>query len=888
MHTVLFLIDNSASMNQRCYLGTTLLDVAKGAVESFIKQRANRTDKYLLVTYDELPNGIKSGWKDCQNHGSILNRLKSITADGLTTVGQALKLSFDILSVNRHLSGIDTYGQGRSPFYLEPSMIVAITDGGKLSNRSSIFEELHLPMTNPLPGSELTKEPFRWDQRLFSLVLRLPANATQEPEQLGSVPSDTSPISLMCEVTGGRSYCVKTQKTLMQCIDSLIQKVQSGVVLHFEKDSANDKDVRKSNFSSVLGDGFGKQSPAYGAMNDYSKQSNETPLWHSLHRMIYVRPNAKSGLPVGHWPLPEAYCPDQNAPTLPPRTAHPTLRFKCDDVEPILLTNFPYDKYELEPSPLTQVLLEKKNSNYCWPVYVENSGKQSNVSHPCGYLKASTNLTCVNLFAMPYNYPVIIPLIDQLIKQKFKPSNEWRRMFDDYLKTVPPYYINPLRKSLKQIAAPNLILDTFNVGLSYSVTVYFKKLKEQTKVAADRFLVAGDMNNGSKGVSVQARYSSLSITQLPNFQKLLASLTGDDMVGTKVELNDFPGFCITKPDAKRRVLPRQFHNPFDIPRCRLLQQLRRMRLNFKQVVQSSFAKAVGSSVENSLRVRLQDREEIHNQPMSQMGNYQDYVKALPAPLREANPDVPKRLHTFGNPFKLAKEKGIMIDETEDYDGPSASPGSGKRKSSGDHGSSPSKRKKMSKGFFKYNMKKPDRFQRSPSPAPSSTVETKDSQPNTLLDAQKIVKATLPAKTDGICSSKDENKQDITNFADNTITPTTISSTSSAGSVTKNALVKASIADKPVSIALENQNEQIKVNIIKLIRKPGRYNNEVLSYLNQLSGTPAMKQKVMETLIAEALRFKRNQLLSLFQQYGDTLNRTSNLLASLEKCRSTNV
>ena len=58
MHTVLFLIDNSASMNQRCYLGTTLLDVAKGAVESFIKQRANRTDKYLLVTYDELPNGV--------------------------------------------------------------------------------------------------------------------------------------------------------------------------------------------------------------------------------------------------------------------------------------------------------------------------------------------------------------------------------------------------------------------------------------------------------------------------------------------------------------------------------------------------------------------------------------------------------------------------------------------------------------------------------------------------------------------------------------------------------------------------------------------------------------------------------------------------------------
>ena len=318
MHTVLFLIDNSSSMNQRCYLGTSLLDVAKGAVETFIKQRSNRTDKYLLVTFDEIPNGIKAGWKESQNHGVILNRLKSITADGLTTFGQALKLSFDILSVNRHFSGIDTYGQGRSPFYLEPSMIVAITDGGKLSNRSSVFNELHLPMTNPLPGSELTKEPFRWDQRLFSLVLRLPADATQEPEQLGSVPSDLSPISLMCEVTGGRSYCVRTHKTLLQCLDSLLQKVQSGVVLHFEKDNLIDKDStsRKSN---IVGD----------TKQPLSLNSGDVPSWHSLHRMIFVRPNAKSGLPIGHWPLPESYCPDHNAPTLPPPQCPSHFAFSC-------------------------------------------------------------------------------------------------------------------------------------------------------------------------------------------------------------------------------------------------------------------------------------------------------------------------------------------------------------------------------------------------------------------------------------------------------------------------------------------------------------------------------------------------------------------------------
>lgn len=65
--------------------------------------------------------------------------------------------------------------------------------------------QLHLPLNSPLPGSELTKEPFRWDQRLFALVLRLPGVASTEPEQLGSVPSDESAITQMCEVTGGTS-----------------------------------------------------------------------------------------------------------------------------------------------------------------------------------------------------------------------------------------------------------------------------------------------------------------------------------------------------------------------------------------------------------------------------------------------------------------------------------------------------------------------------------------------------------------------------------------------------------------------------------------------------------------------------------------------------------
>lgn len=51
----------------RTYIGgrTTLLDVAKSAVETFVKIRQrsidSRIDRYMLLTFEESPNNIKAG-----------------------------------------------------------------------------------------------------------------------------------------------------------------------------------------------------------------------------------------------------------------------------------------------------------------------------------------------------------------------------------------------------------------------------------------------------------------------------------------------------------------------------------------------------------------------------------------------------------------------------------------------------------------------------------------------------------------------------------------------------------------------------------------------------------------------------------------------------------
>ncbi|KAG5843630.1 hypothetical protein ANANG_G00152980 [Anguilla anguilla] len=634
--------DTSASMNQRTYLGTTYLDIAKGAVEIFMKLRArdpaSRGDRYMLVTFDEPPYGVKAGWKE--NHATFMSELKNLQASGLTTLGPALRSAFDLLNLNRLVSGIDNYGQGRNPFFLEPSVIITITDGSKLTHSSGVQEELHLPLNSPLPGSELTKEPFRWDQRLFALVLRLPgAAAAAESEQLGSVPTDESAITQMCEVTGGRSYCVRTQRMLNQCLESLVQKVLSGVVINFEKTGPD---------PPLLGeDGLvdpARPAPSFGPQP-----------WHSCHKLIYIRPNPKTGVPVGHWPIPESFWPDQNSPTLPPRTAHPVVRFSCVDCEPMVIDKLPFDKYELEPSPLTQYILERKSPHMCWQVFVSNSGKHSDLGQPFGYLKASTTLTCVNLFVMPYNYPVLLPLLDDLFKvHKLKPNVKWRQAFEVYLKSMPPYFLLPLKKALRMMGAPNLISDNMDCGLSYSVISYLKKLSQQAKMESDRLIVSvGKKPPQETGIKVKNHWSALSLAHRRDFKQLLQGITGEAPLRlADINFKEFSGFQIAL--LNKDLKPQAYRNAYDVSRRNLLDQLTRMRSNLLRTTQKL--------------IRGQDEDYLHSIPVAQMGNYQEYLKMMPSPLREIDPDQPKRLHTFGNPFKQDK-KGMMIDEADEFTPP---------------------------------------------------------------------------------------------------------------------------------------------------------------------------------------------------------------------------
>ncbi|XP_012300209.1 integrator complex subunit 6-like isoform X1 [Aotus nancymaae] len=875
MPILLFLVDTSASMNQRTDLGTSYLDIAKGAVELFLKLRArdpaSRGDRYMLVTYDEPPYCIKVGWKE--NHATFMSELKNLQASGLTTLGQALRSSFDLLNLNRLISGIDNYGQGRNPFFLEPSILITITDGNKLTSTAGVQEELHLPLNSPLPGSELTKEPFRWDQRLFALVLRLPGVASTEPEQLGSVPTDESAITQMCEVTGGRSYCVRTQRMLNQCLESLVQKVQSGVVINFEKTGPDPLPIGED------------------GLMDSSRPSNSFAAqpWHSCHKLIYVRPNSKTGVPVGHWPIPESFWPDQNLPSLPPRTSHPVVRFSCVDCEPMVIDKLPFDKYELEPSPLTQYILERKSPHTCWQVFVTSSGKYNELGYPFGYLKASTTLTCVNLFVMPYNYPVLLPLLDDLFKvHKLKPNLKWRQAFDSYLKTLPPYYLLPLKKALRMMGAPNLISDNLDCGLSYSVISYLKKLSQQTKLESERILASvGKKPPQETGIKVKNHSGGgMSLTHNKNFRKLLKEITGETALRlTELNTKEFAGFQVGL--LNKDLKPQTYRNAYDIPRRGLLDQLTRMRSNLLKTHKF----IVG-----------QDEDSLHSVPVAQMGNYQEYLKMLASPLREIDPDQPKRLHTFGNPFKQDK-KGMMIDEADEFvAGPQ-----NKVKRPGEPNSPMSSKRRRSMSLLL----------RKPQTPPTVTNHVGGKGPPSALwfpSYPNLIKPTL-VHTDATIihdghEEKMENGQtppdgflsksapsELINMTGDGMPPNQLDSLSDDfTSLSKDGLIQKPGSNtfvggaKNCNLSVDDQKEteastletmpntlqitpamaqginaDIKHQLMKEVRKFGRKYERIFILLEEVQGPLEMKKQFVEFTIKEAARFKRRVLIQYLEK-----------------------
>ncbi|CAI5988598.1 unnamed protein product [Closterium sp. NIES-65] len=177
---LVFVVDTSPSMGQRIANGLTLLDCAKSGVEHFHKV----VDRFPFTNF--------------------LRVLKAVKVGGLSSIGQSLRATFDLLHTQRLAADVDRWGMGRNLASVDPTVVMLLTDGThftsvRASSESSGVEEYAvnkstslalLPATNSTPlGGELASQPFRWDQHVLATILRIPSAKPEHLLRTGPLPA---------------------------------------------------------------------------------------------------------------------------------------------------------------------------------------------------------------------------------------------------------------------------------------------------------------------------------------------------------------------------------------------------------------------------------------------------------------------------------------------------------------------------------------------------------------------------------------------------------------------------------------------------------------------------------------------------------------------------
>ncbi|PAV81259.1 hypothetical protein WR25_08467 [Diploscapter pachys] len=696
MTIIVFVVDNSTSMGQKFYQGISLLDIAKSFIADMLKLRnrevtARGCDRFMLMSSDEYPFNVKSGWKE--NNATFNEQLKLLRPKGCCALPAAILNAFRFVNLTRTSTGIDNYGCGRFPHFIEPAVVIALTDS---SAAASLKEDFQLIFDGKQSnGSELTREAFRWDQRLYSVVFRLPSVIAKNIP-ITKVERDASAIEKISSSTGGRSFCVRMHKHINQCIENILTSMlRFGVTIRFD-------------------------SPALFGLPqlDESKLKLKRALENQFVTSLILRGIAGRP-PLVHWPIPEAFWPEKVDNVIPPRTAQPILLFNIEPAQSQVIADFPFDKYELEPSPVSEYILEHfgPQTNLCLQVFIKNSFKQEGTGKPFGYMKAASSGQSVNLFVMPYNYPVLIQLLDEFKVNNISMRNglqysHWKQRLDKYLDSVPPYYLGPLRKALARYKiSGGLLDDQSSTSQFYSGALlgYLNRIKIQGRDEYERsvqrvsaIIQESTINANSVMVRVAKRekvqpaknWRSHQAAQRPDYGKMFRNRFEREKEKERMREDEAKKRIVDPAETGPQSHPREkhqsmmmicnpsssysraqpsitssFRNPFSIPKETLSQHIMKLRANTSLLLRENHLPVLNGGLPGTV-MRLHTAEEIHNLPVARMGNFEEYIKGYEAlgmgPMREVEPK-PMRLHAFGNPFKTDK-KSMAIDEVSE--GPS--------------------------------------------------------------------------------------------------------------------------------------------------------------------------------------------------------------------------
>ncbi|KAJ8322587.1 hypothetical protein QVD99_000972 [Batrachochytrium dendrobatidis] len=614
-----FLVDTSVSMNTMFSDRLSVLEVAKAGVEHFFKwelrkpQRNN--NKYMLVTYQDFPAGFKSILTDDEK--VLLEATKTLKATDMSTAGPAMASIFDYLAAYRLRNKIDPPGVGRFPGGHESTLIFWFTDGSGYSGPAGVEDNINIPGSR-LSGLEYSVEPFRWEQRLYTIALM--------PE---SVPV-SSHLTAMSDVMGGKLWKISSSRHLLKCIENCLGAKQQ---------NATNQGIPPLHPISHI-EGVSVIMAPHPA--------NSTPKFNQEMLFIYANITASKWFPI-----PESYWPEsmlsKDILRLPRRKAHPTIMVLQRDEYHSIYDGFPVDRFSMEQTSLCQELL-KKRAGTCWTIFIENSHHQPGPGLPFGFLKVSGAGNSVNIYILPYNFPKLFKLLNDA--KNFRNGaipDIWTQAFILYMRSVPCYYHQPIRNALNHLNLWYLWPKNFAVPLVMSKIVDLgEKIARQAHMEHQK-LVSSIMQLRDTGKAKQLQKKvdvGLNLSQTANSSDLIGTL------GTTKGKNDVSDIKIAE-------------NVFDVPKSGMLGILdNALKLIFAP------SKALGVS---GRRLSQRDQDALHTLPISQMGNYTSAMNAMQIlrnPLEDENEAAERERTLFGNPYAkrqptppppTSSNKGIPID-----------------------------------------------------------------------------------------------------------------------------------------------------------------------------------------------------------------------------------
>ena len=94
----------------------------------------------------------------------------------------------------------------------------------------------------------------------------------------------------------------------------------------------------------------------------------------------------------------------------PARRSHPLLSVSAVDQADVVPDYFPHDAYDIEACPCTERLFARPPGT-TWQVSMRQARAGRFTLVPCGLVRANAMRTGLQLIVLPYNYPLLLPLL---------------------------------------------------------------------------------------------------------------------------------------------------------------------------------------------------------------------------------------------------------------------------------------------------------------------------------------------------------------------------------------------------------------------------------------------------------------------------------------------